>query len=66
MHMTRTPEQLRAELLDLLKKHDWFFDRSDDYSAWSAGNAQRKQINYLARLVPDGQELLDAHWPKTK
>lgn len=64
--MTRTPEQLRAELLDLLKTHDWNFEQSDDFSVWSRGNSERKRINELARLVPDGEELLDAHWPKAK
>lgn len=62
--MTRTPEQLRNDLIDLLKKHDWYFDRSDDFTAWSRGNAERKQIHDLARLVPDGPELLAAHMPK--
>ena len=64
--MTRTPEQLRNDLIDLLKKHDWYFDHSDDFSVWSRGNSERKHINELVRLVPDGQELLDASWPKAK
>jgi hypothetical protein len=33
-----------ATLKELLAQHDWYYDRSDDYSAWSRGRNQRHAI----------------------
>lgn len=32
---------------DLLKKHDWFSDYTDDYSVYKKGNESRNDIHYM-------------------
>ena len=59
----KTPEQLREELIDALKRHDWHYGYSDDYRYWRAGADQRQRIRQLVALVPDGQGLYDQHRP---
>ena len=44
-----------ATLERLLARHDWYFDYSDDYSAWKRGQAERSAINTeQKRLVSEG------------
>jgi hypothetical protein len=44
-----------AVLEKLLLSHDWYFDYSDDYSAWKKGMAEREAINQeRKRLVSNG------------
>jgi hypothetical protein len=62
-----------AVLEKLLRTHDWYYDYSDDYSAWKRGKAERDIINQeQKRLVSDGlatveevQELVQKYAPKT-
>lgn len=61
----KTPEQLREQLIDLLKHHDWFYGYSDDYREYSAGSACRKRIHDLIPLVPDGEALYVQYRPET-
>lgn len=38
----------------LLAGHDWYYDYSDDHSAWSAGRAQREKLRELRKQIdPD-------------
>jgi len=47
--------QSLAGLEKLLSSHDWYFDYSDDYSAWKKGMAERDAINQeRKRLVSNG------------
>lgn len=62
--MSENTQDLREQLLKELKRHDWFYEYSDDYSEWSAGSAHRKLILSLVPQVPDGQALYDQHKPK--
>ena len=48
-----TTEQVSAqELLNeyeaLLRKHDWYFEYSDDHGVWSRGRAQVSRINSVS------------------
>ena len=62
-----------ATLEKLLRSHDWYYDYSDDYSAWKKGKAERDAINQeQKRLINSGlatveevQELIQKYAPKT-
>ena len=45
-------ENLKALGL-LLAYHDWYFDYSDDYSAWTRGRREREAINAEAKRLKD-------------
>lgn len=47
MNTNDITEQL-FELEVLLKKHDKYYDYSDDHSVWSKGNAEWKSIQSLS------------------
>jgi hypothetical protein len=61
-----------AVLEKLLQFHDWYFDYSDDYSAWKKGMAERDAINQeQKRLIinelattEEIQELTNKYAPK--
>lgn len=55
---------LRDELIDLLKKHDWYYEFSDDKMYWREGSAQRQRICAILPQVEDGQALFDQYKPK--
>lgn len=38
-------------LKNLLLKHDWFYDYSDDRTAWGRGLAEKQEILSLARGI---------------
>ena len=59
-----TEEQLRAELLHLLKTHDWYYARASSPEAWRAGDATWKRICVLIKQVSDGRELYGKYCPK--
>lgn len=42
-------EQKLQELEAALVKHDWYFNMSDDYSVYSAGQANSNRIQTLCR-----------------
>ena len=62
-----------AVLEKLLKSHDWYYDYSDDYTAWHRGKEERSAINQeQQRLISNGlatveevQELTKKYAPKT-
>jgi hypothetical protein len=39
----------KEEYYDLLKSHDWFYEMSDDYSAYSRGLNERGELQQLAK-----------------
>jgi len=48
--------ELLAQLEAALKRHDWYYDYSDDHRVWSSGNANWKLIQDLRhRLNIEGQ-----------
>lgn len=52
-------ENLKALEL-LLAHHDWYYDYSDDYSAWTRGNRERATINAeQKRLIAEGLATVD-------
>ena len=61
-----------VNLDQLLKSHDWYYDYSDDYSAWTRGRDERNAINQeQKRLISTGlvtveeiQELTKKYAPK--
>ena len=48
----------REKLIQALKAHDWFYDRSDDHGVWMRGQSAWDRIQFLAKQVEDGQELI--------
>lgn len=45
----KPPAEVSAnEFWDLLRKHDWHYQYSDDYSVWRAGSDER---DYLRRVA---------------
>ena len=61
-----------AILEKLLQAHDWYYDYSDDYTAWHRGKEERSAINQeQKRLISNGlatveevQELTKKYAPK--
>ena len=52
--MTRTE---KLELLEQkLKKHDWYYSRSDDHRMWKRGSIQRDEINNLCFDIGDDND----------
>ena len=55
--MAKTQEEMRSELIALLRSHDWYYDRSDDHRAYNSGRESYEKIRDLVRQVPDGEAL---------
>ena len=55
---------VRKELEESLKRHDWYYDYSDDGGVWRAGQRSYERISSLmikyAKLM--GQEAADEIW----
>lgn len=48
----------------LVKAHDWYYNYSDDFRFWSAGNAQAQEIRKLMdELGPDAVKLYNQECP---
>jgi hypothetical protein len=54
---------LRAEYMVALKRHDWSYEFSDDYSAYRAGNAQRFSLKESQPIVDPMFDLWNAAAP---
>ena len=48
----------REKLIQALKAHDWYYERSDDHGVWMRGQSAWDRIQFLAKQVEDGQELI--------
>lgn len=55
--MAKTQEEMRSELIALLRSHDWSYEYSDDHGVYTAGRIQQQKIRDLIRQVPDGDAL---------
>ena len=44
-------DTLTRQLTDMLRVHDWYYDRSDDHRVWTAGSARSREIDILFRRV---------------
>jgi 6-phosphogluconate dehydrogenase (decarboxylating) len=53
-------EMTREEFRKQLRHHDWYFDFSDDFRVWSAGNAARSRIQALAKTSAEFKADFDA------
>lgn len=43
------------EYRNLLGRHDWYYDYSDDHSVWAAGKSQRESLRAMRNNIdPDG------------
>ena len=69
------PEPMHPELVkyeELLKRHDWTYNYSDDHRAWSKGNKESQEISQLKRTLSGlglnsiASEMYDKHSPFTK
>lgn len=59
--MAENENDLRAQLIEALSRHDWEYKYSDDYRVWSEGQKQREHIRDLMKRVPDGEALYDQY-----
>ena len=41
------------KFLELLKTHDWYYERSDDYKHYKKGKAERTNINLAMHEKPE-------------
>ena len=60
-----------AEFWDLLARHDWTYDMSDDHRHWQRGKDQAEHIHHIVKnSPPEFQELHKAFsdwgWGRTK
>ena len=37
------------EYFDMLKRHDWFYEYSDDHSVWQKGQSAKAELQSLAK-----------------
>jgi hypothetical protein len=47
----------------MLKRHDWYYQYSDDYSVYRSGKSEQDRLVGIARNSPEHQELMTA-WGK--
>lgn len=40
-----------TDLEQALRRHDWWYEYSDDHSLYSRGRAERDQINWMIRAL---------------
>jgi len=53
------------KLVSLLQVHDWYYDYSDDASAWYKGNASYKEISSLVDMLGEsGVDLYNKYSPE--
>jgi hypothetical protein len=45
------------EFYAMLKGFDWYFEFSDDFRVWSAGNKRQKYLMEIAKSSPELQSL---------
>lgn len=57
------PSQLDT-YLNLLKRHDWWFDYSDDHSVWRAGLESWDAITRLQPIVDPDFKIFNQHKPQ--
>jgi hypothetical protein len=46
-----------------LKRHDWYYERSDDHNAYTRGNTARKKIMELAKQLDPEYEIFNQYAP---
>ena len=51
------------EYTELLKKHDWYYDYSDDHSVYERGYRQRNKLHQLAEEIDRDYELYNQYAP---
>ena len=58
----------KQELVDLLKHHDWFYDRADDFRAWKAGAYSYELIQECIQSIgkEEGIKIFNNHCPPGK
>lgn len=52
------------EYIQALKKHDWYFEWSDDHRMWQAGNAQLKALREAQRQLDPLGTVWNANCPQ--
>ncbi len=61
-----TFEEKKKKFEKLLKAHDWYYQRSDDYNAYKRG-AKSYEVIWKILKGPDGDKLrplFDEYWEK--
>ena len=56
---TADANALCEELIDLVKRHDFFFHYSDDYRVVQQGRSEEARIRYLVEVVPNGKQIFE-------
>jgi formyltetrahydrofolate synthetase len=59
-YLTESSQKIK-QLETLLKKHDWWYSRSDDQRAYKKGEAERVKIQNLVDEI-DGDEAGEANY----
>ena len=60
-------EQIKVELLDMVRKHDWSYMMSDSHSVWEAGSADERLIKIkLHALIAIHREDAEALYSEIK
>lgn len=48
------------EFWDMLKKHDWTHEMSDDHSVWRRGNAEQVRLMGISKESPEHEALFNS------
>ena len=60
-------EQIKVDLLDMVRKHDWSYMMSDSHSVWEAGSAAERMMKIkLHALVAIHREDAEALYSEVK
>lgn len=53
------PEKIDSPqmLLIALQKHDWWYEKSDDFSEWRRGSNDAQRIRDAIKVVPNGEAI---------
>lgn len=61
--MSQHSEVSLNDFYDMLEKHDWYYEFSDDHRAWKKGRLEYQKIKAIAAISPEYRQLHE-DWTK--
>jgi translation initiation factor IF-2 len=62
--MSENLETLIEEYRELLSRHDWTYEFSDDYREWRKGHEELKRLNGMAKIVDPDRIIWNMYYPE--
>ena len=51
------------DYMDKLRKHDWYYEYSDDHGVWRRGSDERDQLRRLQEEIDSGYKVWNQYAP---